>query len=245
MPVFHLSDELVFPNPKWTSPEGLLAIGGDLAPERLLLAYQLGIFPWYSAGEPVLWWSPDPRCVLFPAEIHVSRRLAREIRKCRFRVTCNQAFPAVLAECANSRTRHGEETWLTREMQEAYQRLHDLGFAHSIEAWDGIELAGGLYGVGLGRVFFGESMFHRVTNASKTVLVALAQYLKSHDFLLLDCQVPNGHLKRMGARPISRDAFLGYLEQGGLGPQGRAEKVALPDLLRPECAVSSSALAGH
>lgn len=231
MPVFRLGDELMFPDPRLASAEGLLAIGGDLSPQRLVLAYQLGIFPWYGETEPVLWWSPDPRCVLFPDNIHVSQRLERVLRQGRFRLTCNRAFSQVVKACAEVRTANGEETWLIAEMQAAYERLHGLGYAHSVEAWDGNELAGGLYGVALGKFFFGESMFHYRTNASKVILVHLARYLGKAGFILLDCQVPNSHLTSMGAVPMPREEFLARLSACGLGPEGSAEKVALPDVL--------------
>jgi leucyl/phenylalanyl-tRNA--protein transferase len=228
MPVFRLTDELIFPDPRWATREGLLAVGGDLSPERLLLAYRTGIFPWYGENEPILWWSPDPRCVLFPQEIYVSRRLERVVRQRRFRLTCNQAFTRVMSACADVRVQKGAQTWLIAEMQEAYQELHELGFAHSVEAWEGDELVGGLYGVALGKFFFGESMFHRRTNASKVILAQLVRYLDREKFILLDCQVPNPHLASMGALDIPREDFLELLTKGGLGPDGRAEKIVLP-----------------
>ena len=231
MPVFRLTDELIFPDPRWATREGLLAVGGDLSPERLLLAYRTGIFPWYGENEPILWWSPNPRCVLFPQDIYVSRRLERVIRQRRFRLTCNQAFARVVSACADVRAQKGEQTWLIAEMREAYQELHELGFAHSVEAWEGDELVGGLYGVALGKFFFGESMFHRRTNASKVILAQLVRYLDREEFILLDCQVPNPHLASMGARDIPRDDFLELLSHGVLGTSGRSEKVVLPEVL--------------
>jgi leucyl/phenylalanyl-tRNA--protein transferase len=229
MPVFRLTDELHFPDPRWATREGLLAVGGDLSPERLVLAYRLGLFPWYGEDEPILWWSPDPRCVLLPQEVYVSSRLERIIKQDRFRLTCNCAFSKVVSACADVRVRKGEETWLIAEMQAAYQRLHDLGFAHSVEAWYGDELAGGLYGIALGKFFFGESMFHFQPNASKVILARLARYLELQGFSLLDCQVPNPHLISMGACHLTRDDFLGRLAAGGLGPDGVTEKVVLPE----------------
>jgi leucyl/phenylalanyl-tRNA--protein transferase len=231
MPVFRLNDELIFPDPRWATREGLLAVGGDLSPERLLLAYRTGIFPWYGENEPILWWSPNPRCVLFPQDIYVSRRLERVIGQRRFRLTCNQAFTRVVSVCADVRTQKGEQTWLVAEMKEAYQELHELGFAHSVEAWEGDELVGGLYGVALGKFFFGESMFHRRTNASKVILVQLARYLEREEFILLDCQVHNPHLASMGARDVPRDDFLGLLIKGDLAPGGNVEKVLMPELI--------------
>lgn len=228
MPIFRLTSKLAFPDPRLASPEGLLAVGGDLSPERLLLAYSLGIFPWYGSGDPLLWWSPDPRCVIFPGQVHVSRRLDRTLGQGTFRITCNAAFDQVVAACAETREQNGEGTWLVPEMQAAYRRLHILGYAHSVEAWRDGELAGGLYGVILDRFFFGESMFHRVTDASKVVLVKLCRYLAAHRFELLDCQVPNPHLFRMGATQLSRAAFLDRLYQNSLRQPRRLPRVLLP-----------------
>lgn len=231
MPVFQLTDELIFPDPGWATREGLLAVGGDLSPERLVLAYKLGIFPWYGEEEPIMWWSPDPRCVLIPANLYVSRRLERVIKQRRFRLTCNQTFERVVEACADVRTERDEETWLIADMQEAYQRLHELGYAHSIEAWCDDKLVGGLYGVAIGKFFFGESMFHKQTNASRVVLVHLVRYLEREGFSLLDCQVPNPHLFSMGACQLPRENFLERLKTGGLGESGVAEKVVLPEVL--------------
>jgi len=231
MPVFRLSDELIFPDPRLATPQGLLAVGGDLSPARLLLAYELGIFPWYGEDEPILWWSPDPRCVLFPDQVYVARRLERVIRQGRYRLTCNHAFRQVIEACARVRLHNGEETWLIDEMQAAYQNLHELGLAHSIEAWEGDALAGGLYGVAFGKFFFGESMFHLRPNASKVILVKLARYMVAHGFELLDCQVSNSHLLSMGARQISREKFLKCLAKGGAVAGGAVERIVLPEEL--------------
>ncbi|MDH3453680.1 MAG: leucyl/phenylalanyl-tRNA--protein transferase [Desulfuromonadales bacterium] len=231
MPVFRLTDELIFPDPRWAAGEGLLAVGGDLSPQRLVLAYTLGIFPWYGDDEPIMWWSPDPRCVLIPENVYVSRRLERVIRQGRFRLTCNRAFAQVVEACADVRTSKGEETWLIAEMQAAYQKLHELGFAHSVEAWCGERLVGGLYGVALGKFFFGESMFHAQPNASKVILAQLARHLETEGFALLDCQVPNPHLISMGACHIAREDFLQRLVAGGLRAGCSAEKVVLPGML--------------
>ena len=231
MPVFRLTDELLFPDPRWATKEGLLAVGGDLSPERLVLAYQLGIFPWYGENEPVMWWSPDPRCVLIPEQVHVSRRLARVIKQKRFHLSCNREFPQVVAACADVRVHRGEETWLIAEMQAAYQKLYELGFAHSVEAWFDDELVGGLYGVALGKFFFGESMFQTRTDASKVVLTQLSRHLAKEGFALLDCQVPNPHLISMGACHIAREDFLERLVAGGLGAEGVVEKVVFPESL--------------
>lgn len=234
MPIFRLNaDPRAFPDPAWAGPEGLLAVGGDLAPERLLHAYRRGIFPWYSAGEPILWWSPDPRCVLIPGEQHVSRRLRRTLRQQRFRVTCNRTFDRVVSQCAEVRREKGEGTWLVPDMQAAYQRLHRLGYAHSIEAWQGDLLAGGLYGVAMGPFFFGESMFHQITDASKVVLVTLTDYLQQQGFILFDCQVPNPHLLSMGARNLPRPEFLAQLAAHAAQSDRPFERFRLPAELPP------------
>jgi leucyl/phenylalanyl-tRNA--protein transferase len=187
-------------------PNGLLALGGDLSPARLLAAYRRGIFPWYSVGQPILWWSPDPRAVLYPEAIRVPRSLGKLLRQNRFQVRVDTAFDAVVRACAAPRA-HQDGTWITDEMAEAYGRLHRLGAAHSIEAWQGGELVGGLYGVAMGEVFFGESMFSRVRDASKVALVALCRL----GFRLIDAQVPSEHLFRMGAVEIPRSRFLSQL----------------------------------
>lgn len=211
MPVYRLSQDLAFPSPHLASQEGLLAIGGDLSVRRLLLAYSLGIFPWYSEGDPILWWSPEPRLVLYPAELKIPRSLHKVIKKGVFELTMDRAFEKVITECARVREENEVGTWLVDEMISAYCRLHAAGFAHSVEAWRGNYLAGGLYGVSLGKCFFGESMFTRVNNASKVALVALARYLKANDFALIDCQIATAHLKRFGAREIARARFLDEL----------------------------------
>jgi leucyl/phenylalanyl-tRNA--protein transferase len=229
MPVFRLTDNLIFPDPRLATPQGLLAVGGDLSPERLVLAYELGIFPWYGQDEPILWWSPNPRCVLFPDRVYVSRRLERIIRQGRYRLTCNRAFDQVIRSCARVRSQKGEETWLVEDMQRAYLRLHELGLAHSVEAWEGDDLAGGLYGVAFGKFFFGESMFHLMPNASKVILAELSRYMANHGFDLLDCQVANPHLTSMGACQISRDKFLERLAKGGITPGGAIERIVFPE----------------
>jgi leucyl/phenylalanyl-tRNA--protein transferase len=213
MPVFRLSSNLTFPPPHLAIAEGLLAIGGDLSVERLVLAYRQGIFPWYAEDDPILWWSPDPRLVLYPGDLHVSRSLQRTIRRRHFRVTLDQAFGDVIRACAGSRGPDHPGTWIVPEMIAAYERLHAAGLAHSVEAWEGDLLAGGLYGVSLGGAFFGESMFTRVSNASKVALVRLVQDLHRAGFALIDCQVTTAHLMRFGAREISRSRFLKELQQ--------------------------------
>ena len=195
-----------------TEPNGLLAIGGSLSPRRLLRAYRLGIFPWYSSGQPILWWTPDPRLVLFPEAINISRSLGKVLRSQRFTVTADTAFPAVIDACAQPRLA-SEGTWITAEMYQAYCALQQLGHAHSIEVWQGGALVGGLYGVALGRIFYGESMFSRVSNASKVALVALAVQLQRWDFALIDCQVRTAHLSSLGAVEIPRQTFSQFLER--------------------------------
>lgn len=217
MPVFRLIDELVFPPPV-QAENGLLAVGGDLCEARLLLAYRMGIFPWYCSGEPILWWSPDPRLILLPDEFHVSRRLERTLRIGRFTVTLDQAFRRVVEGCASAPCRDQDGTWITREMKASYCRLHRSGYAHSVECWEQGELAGGLYGVSLGRCFFGESMFSRVPNASKVALARLVEQLKRWRFDLIDCQVTSVHLLRLGAREVSRAEFLQRLQKSLAGP---------------------------
>jgi leucyl/phenylalanyl-tRNA--protein transferase len=213
MPVYLLSDDLAFPSPQLAPKEGLLAVGGDLSQERLLLAYRMGIFPWYCKYEPILWWSPDPRLVLYPAELRVSKSLQKTIKKGIFTVTADQAFEAVINACAQSRTSVDEGTWIVEEMIDAYCRLHDSGFAHSVEAWQGDRLAGGLYGVSLGRCFFGESMFTHISNASKVAFVALVKHLQALNFDLIDCQVTTPHLVKFGAREIPRARYLNELKK--------------------------------
>ena len=208
MPIFRLSDRISFPPAHFASNNGLLAIGGDLSESRLLMAYRMGIFPWFSEEDPILWWSPNPRLVLFPDEVRISRRLRRTIRQGRFTVTADTVFKHVIDECARVRLEKGEMTWLIDDMIAAYKGLHEMGYAHSIETWVDGRLAGGLYGVSLGGIFFGESMFTRVPNASKAALVGLCRHLESRGFDLIDCQVTTGHLIRMGAREIARRDFL-------------------------------------
>jgi leucyl/phenylalanyl-tRNA--protein transferase len=213
MPVYQLTDALLFPDPERANPRGLLAVGGDLRVERLLLAYRLGIFPWYGPGEPILWWSPPERCLVEPTRFHASRSLQRIVRQGRFTITFDEAFPQVIRACAETRLAQGEGTWITPEMIDAYCALHEAGFAHSVEAWWEGQLAGGIYGVSLGRAFFGESMFAQVTNASKVAFCTLAQQLTVWKFALIDCQITNPHLVRLGAYEITRREFLRRLNE--------------------------------
>lgn len=212
MPIYELTEYPVFPTPDLAEKDGLLAVGGDLSPQRLLLAYRMGIFPWYSRGSPIMWWSPDPRLVLFLDEIHVSRSLRQFMKKNIYRISFDNAFEDVIMGCAEVHTHRTGDTWITREMIEAYIELHRLGFVHSVEAWfDGV-LVGGLYGVSLGAAFFGESMFTRMDNASKVALVKLVEQLKKWGFQFIDCQITTEHLKRFGAREIPRREFLKRLK---------------------------------
>lgn len=212
MPVFRLIDDLIFPATDLAEPDGLLAIGGDLSPERLLMAYTNGIFPWYAEGEPLLWWSPAPRLVLFPEEFHLPRSLRRTINKKKFTVTADTAFAEVIASCSQAGHRDLEGTWITAAMQQAYIRLHELGFAHSIECWHEDTLAGGLYGVCIDSFFFGESMFTTITDASKVALATLANSANAFNIAIIDCQMTTEHLVRFGAREISREQFQEQLE---------------------------------
>jgi leucyl/phenylalanyl-tRNA---protein transferase len=228
MPVFRLSSRLVFPPPDLAEPDGLLAVGADLTPPRLLLAYSSGIFPWFNPDDPILWWSPDPRCILEADGIHLSRSLLQTLRRGEFAVSSDRAFPAVIRACAEVRLEPGGGTWLSRDMIAAYQRLHELGYAHSVECWQNDELVGGLYGICLGRCFFGESMFHRVTDASKVALAWLCRRLQECGFELIDCQLPNPHLLRLGAREISRSDFLDRLRRAGIAPSTLPPPGAFP-----------------
>lgn len=191
-------------------PNGLLAAGGDLSPERLQAAYRHGCFPWYQDGQPLLWWSPDPRTVLYPEELHISRSLRKTMRHGNFQVTFDRAFTEVIQACAAPRS-YADGTWITTPMQDAYISLHKLGLAHSVEVWrDGL-LVGGLYGLSMGQLFFGESMFSRTTDASKVGFVALVERLRDWGFKLIDCQMPTQHLESFGARGISRQTFADAL----------------------------------
>jgi len=193
-------------------PDGLLAAGGDLSRGSLLAAYQRGIFPWYNAGQPILWWSPNPRAVLYPQQLHISRSLRRTLRHGDFDIRIDSDFPQVMAACAEPR-RHSEGTWILPEMIQAYTELHSYGDAHAFECWQGTRLVGGLYGVGIGAVFFAESMFSRVDNASKVCMVVLCDRLRHWGYQLIDCQIINPHLQRMGASTIPRVDFIRLLEQ--------------------------------
>jgi leucyl/phenylalanyl-tRNA--protein transferase len=212
-PVFRLGRELAFPDPRQSEPDGLLAVGGDLGPERLLLAYSQGIFPWYGEGLPILWHSPDPRTVLPLDRLRVSRSLAKVLRRGTFEVRLDADFAGVIDRCARIPRADQDGTWITADMRRAYTALHELGYAHSAEAWCEGRLAGGIYGVSLGRAFFGESMFAERSGASKVALVRLAQQLRAWGFDWIDCQVHTPHLERLGAEPWPRSRFLAALRR--------------------------------
>lgn len=211
MSLHFLNDKITFPPAEEANEEGLLAIGGDLSPERLLEAYRNGIFPWFSEEDPILWWSPDPRFVLFPSELKVSKSMGSLIRKQAYQFTTNQAFETVIDNCKTISRNGQDSTWITQEIKEAYIRLHQLGYAHSAEAWQDGALAGGLYGVRIGNLFFGESMFSKQSNASKFAFIQYMQQLQQEGVFLVDCQVYTEHLESLGAKMIPRSAFLAYL----------------------------------
>ncbi len=197
-----------FPDPRFASKSGLVAIGGDLSPHTLIQAYKKGIFPWYSEGDPILWWSPDPRMVLYPCDLKISKSLKKVLKKNRFKITFNRAFEQVINQCSKIKRKGQDGTWILPEIIDAYVKLHKLGYAHSVEAYLDDELVGGLYGVVIGKVFFGESMFSKVSDASKVAFVHLVQRLKDERFHFIDCQVSSDHLARFGAIEIPRDRFL-------------------------------------
>ncbi len=212
MAVFALRQELVFPPVHMSEPDGLLAIGGDLSQERLLLAYRNGIFPWYEGNTP-MWWSPDPRFVLFPEMLKVSNSMKQVLRKKNFRFTINHNFAAVIHHCKTVRRQGQQGTWITDEVEKAYIRLHESGYAHSAEAWVDGQLAGGLYGIKMGRMFFGESMFSTAANTSKYAFILYVQHLMQEGIGLIDCQVYTPHLESLGANMIPREEFVQRLQQ--------------------------------
>lgn len=217
--IFRIPREHLFPDPELSEPSGLLGVGGDLSPERLLLAYRRGIFPWYSQGQPILWWSPNPRMVLYSEELRVQRSLAKRVRQRRYRITLDTAFHEVIARCARVPRPGQRGTWITPHMVEAYRHLHALGHAHSVEAWDQDgNLVGGLYGVAVGRLYCGESMFAEAPDASKVAFVHLARQLQRWGFPLVDCQVYTDHLARFGAREIPREQYLAEAQRLAADP---------------------------
>ncbi|MDP1606627.1 MAG: leucyl/phenylalanyl-tRNA--protein transferase [Rhodocyclaceae bacterium] len=231
-----LNSDIAFPpvETALAEPSGLLAVGADLSPQRLLAAYRRGIFPWYSPGEPILWWSPDPRMVLFPDQLKITRSLARTLRHTDYTVKLDSAFDQVIAACAAAPRSGQSGTWISAEMQVAYRQLHARGYAHSVETWCNGKLVGGLYGIALGRAFFGESMFSHATDASKIALAHLCAYLTRREFGIIDCQMETAHLATLGASPIPRDDFLARLAAAvDLGdPPGRWPADAVQDCYR-------------
>ncbi|HCH62958.1 MAG: leucyl/phenylalanyl-tRNA--protein transferase [Deltaproteobacteria bacterium] len=214
MPVYRLPESHVFPPADHAEPSGLLAVGGDLHPRRIVMAYAQGIFPWYSEGDPILWFSPDPRCVLEPQSLHLGRSLKKRIRRGDYEIRLDTAFEAVIRECRAAGRPGQTGTWITDDMERAYIELHRMGFAHSAEAWKDGQLVGGLYGVAIGHVFSGESMFAHASDASKVAFVWLVRQLTLWGFDLIDCQIETDHLQRFGAQPLSREAFLERLNEG-------------------------------
>ena len=213
MPVYQLIPEVpIFPSADEAEDDGLVAVGGDLTVDRLLAAYSEGIFPWYEIGQPILWWSPDPRLVLIPEELRISRSLRKVLRKQKFEIRFDSAFQEVIRACAEVRRERNEGTWIIPEMQRAYTNLFKEGFAHSIESWHCNKLIGGLYGVSLGQCFFGESMFSTMNDSSKVALVALADFSKEVGIKMIDCQMSTAHLLSLGAREIKREIFLKSLK---------------------------------
>lgn len=210
--MYFLSKELFFPPVSETNPDGILAIGGDLSPERLLLAYKSGIFPWFEDDEPIIWWSPNPRMVLYLDELVVSKSMRNILNRNVFTVTFNQNFKEVISNCQKIKRNSQNGTWITNDMIEAYCKLNELGFAKSVEVWQNDELVGGLYGIDLGQVFCGESMFSKVSNASKVAFITLINQLKKDNYKLLDCQVYNEHLESLGCREIDRKDFIELLK---------------------------------
>ncbi len=239
MPLFRLTDELVFPPATLAEEDGLLAIGGDLSLPRLLLAYSSGLFPWSNEGDPLLWWSPDPRCVFEPGAMRVSRSLAKTLRQGRYQVTCNKAFERVIEHCARLRVEAGTGTWINAELHRAFVELHRRGYAHSIECWQDGALVGGLYGLCLGRCFFGESMFHLARDASKVALLHLVNRAAELGFELVDCQLSNEHLLSLGASLITRNDFLQRLVKGGVRPSVR-QTVSSIELTHQSASAASS-----
>jgi len=227
MPIFQLPDEPLFPPPELAHESGILAVGGDLSEERLLRAYAEGIFPWYSEGDPLIWWAPDPRLVLLPGEIKISRSLKQLLKKNIFATTMDTAFETVIKECASLHMRKAGDTWITHEMIDAYIHLHHSGYAHSVECWLDDTLAGGLYGVSLGSAFFGESMFAKKSNASKVAFVRLVEQLVRWEFTMIDCQVATRHLESFGARDRARSEFMVLLKRA-LTAETRIGKWSFP-----------------
>ena len=215
-------DDLMFPHPDYADPDGVLAVGGDLSPKRLLTAYQNGIFPWYNEGEPIIWWSPDPRFVLYPQNLKVSKSMRKVLRDQKFKITYDQQFELVIDNCgAVNRKNQEGGTWITDDMKNAYIELHKAGFAHSVEVWENDVLVGGLYGIILGKCFSGESMFAKVSNASKAGFITLVKRLEKLGFDMIDCQTHSNHLESLGGENLSREDFMKYLHQNAQKPTSR------------------------
>jgi leucyl/phenylalanyl-tRNA--protein transferase len=235
MPLYALNNTPAFPPPQWANEDGLLAVGGDLKPDRLISAYAQGIFPWYSEGEPILWWSPDPRWVLLPSQLIVSSGMRRILRQRKFQITFDKAFSRVIAACAETPRQGQDGTWISKDMQDAYCEMHALHLAHSVEVWQGPDLVGGLYGISLGNLFFGESMFSRVGNASKAGFITLVKGLERMGFGLIDCQTHTPHLESLGAQAMERSAFLAMLKTGLAKETLQKSWSDIPELLLPPC----------
>jgi leucyl/phenylalanyl-tRNA---protein transferase len=220
MPVFWLDpDRIEFPNPHFANEDGIVAIGGDLSPERLLLAYRIGLFPWFNQDEPILWWSLDPRLVLFPKDLYIAKSMRPYFNQQKFKVTFDRHFEQVVRACQlNNRKNQQNGTWISEDIVHAYTRMHELGYAHSVEVWQGEDLVGGLYGMAIGKVFFGESMFAEVSNASKVGFITLVQKLTALGYWMIDCQQQTQHLTSMGATPIKRSLFLKILKKNESEP---------------------------
>ena len=229
------TQRITFPNPLETDDEGLVAMGGNLSPGVLLSAYEQGIFPWFDESNPILWWSPNPRCVLKPEERHVSSSMKKLLGSGLYTVTFDTAFQSIIKNCAGIKRKKQKGTWITPEMQEAYFRMHVLGYAHSVEVWENGELAGGLYGLALGNMFFGESMFSFKTNASKTAFLTLAAFLEKKHFSLIDCQLYTDHLASLGAVKMERKDFLNHLSENLDGSGLRGNWSMYNQQLDPNC----------
>lgn len=214
MSIYRLTKELIFPNPELSEENGLLAVGGDLSLERLILAYCNGIFPWFNEGEPILWWCPKPRFIIIPEELKISKSMKKIIKKEVFKVTFNNDFEGVISNCKSIREDNGEGTWISDDMKNAYTNLFNNGYGISVESYIEDELVGGLYGVKIGKCFFGESMFSKVSNGSKIALIALAEKLKSEGFIFIDCQMHTNHLESMGGRFVDWSTFKKLLNKG-------------------------------
>lgn len=210
--MYYLTSELYFPPVDNASAEGILGFGGDLSSERLILAYESGVFPWFEEDQPIIWWAPNPRMVLFFDELNISKSMRNIFNRNTFRITFNQEFRSIITSCQQSKREGQTDTWITNDMIEAYCKLHDLGIAKSVEVWQNKELVGGLYGIDLGHIFCGESMFSKVSNASKVAFITLAKELQSKNYQLLDCQVYNEHLYSLGCREIPREQFMSILK---------------------------------